>query len=122
MSKTILVVDDEPEICELVSEALREKGYEVLSAQNGKEALELASKHQLDLFILDIYLPDMDGVVIYELLRGMAFYEKTPIIFLTALAGGAKPQLAGIDETAYSIFSKPAKLEEIQAEVARLLQ
>ena len=121
MAKKILIVDDEPDICQLVSEALAEIGYEAISAANGKEALEAASKNQLDLFILDIYLPDTDGVVLYELLLGIPIYERTPIIFLTALAHGTSPQLAGIHDTAYSILPKPTNFKEIQKEVMRLL-
>ena len=122
MNKKIFVVDDEPDICELVSEGLTEIGYEVTSANTGEKALEEISKIQPNLIILDIFIPDMDGVVIYQTLRGMPLFKKTPIIFLTALAQGMRPQLAGLNDQAYSVLPKPISLEEIQKEVKRLLE
>lgn len=121
MSKKILIVDDEPEICELISEGLRDEGYYVSSANTGRAGTELLENKDFDLVILDIYLPDLDGTEIYETMRKMVRHHKTPVIFLTALATGTKPQLAGIHDKAYTIISKPTSLEEIQKEIKRLL-
>lgn len=121
MAKKILLVDDEPEICELISEALEDAGYEVITVQSGAEGIREANRAKPDLIILDIYLPDIDGVVIYEQLRNTTLHQKTPVIFLTALASGTTPKLAGIHDTSYTIIPKPCSLEEIQREVARLL-
>jgi CheY-like chemotaxis protein len=121
MAKKILLCDDEPEICELVSESLKELGYEIFSANTGQAALDMAQKTYFDLFVLDIFLPDIDGVVIYETLRKTTQYDRTPFIFLTALARGTRPQLAGLNDAPYSILPKPSSLEDIQKEVVRLL-
>lgn len=119
--KKILIVDDEPDICKLISEGLHDFGYQVTSAYNGQQGLEEARLKQPDLIILDIFLPDIDGTVVYETLRRMPAHERTPVIFLTALAQGTKPQLQGISGTDYTIIPKPTNLEEIQNEIARLL-
>ncbi len=121
MAKKILMVDDEIEICELVSEGLREEGYEVASANTGRGGIEFLEHKDFDLVILDIYLPDVDGTTIYETMRKTVRHRKTPVIFLTALASGTRPQLAGIDGKDYTVISKPTNLEEIQKEVTRLL-
>ena len=121
MAKKILIVDDEPEICELVSEGLREEGYQVSSANTGRDGIKFLEDKDFDLVILDIYLPDLDGTTIYETMRKMVRHHKTPVIFLTALASGTKPQFAGIHDREYTIISKPASLEEIQKEIERLL-
>lgn len=121
MAKKILMVDDEPDICELVSEGLRDEGYEVVSATTGRGGIEFLEHKDFDLVILDIYLPDVDGTTIYETMRKTVRHCKTPVIFLTALALGTKPQLAGIDGKDYTVISKPTNLEEIQKEVTRLL-
>ncbi len=122
MKKKILMVDDEPEICQLVSERLTDLGYAVTSAHTGQSAWAEIEKDHPDLIILDIFLPDKDGVVIFEELRQNPQYTKIPVIFLTALAQGTKPQLAGVDEATYSILPKPTNLEEVELEVARLLR
>ncbi len=121
MAKKILIVDDEPEICELISEALQDNGYHVSSANTGLAGIELLEHKDFDLVILDIFLPDLDGTTIYETMRKTVRHHKTPVIFLTALASGTKPQLAGVHDKAYTIISKPTNLEEIQKEVTRLL-
>ena len=121
MPKKILIVDDEPEICELIAERLRDDGHEVFSANTGRAGLTHLDQTDFDLVILDIYLPDVEGTAIYEVMRKAVRHRKTPVIFLTALAAGSQPRFAGIDDIAYTIISKPAKLEDIQKEVTRLL-
>ena len=121
MPKKILVVDDELEICELMSEYLTDLGYEVVTTATGKAALKEASKSQFDLIFLDIYLPDEDGVVIYEKIRQMPIHAKTPVIFLTALASGTRFPLLGSKHEQYSIISKPVNLQKIEEEVKGLI-
>src|SRR2546423_424453 len=81
MTKTILVVDDEREIVELVSEYLAESGFLVVSASNGRKALFVARDEKPDLILLDIMMPELDG---YEFVRLYRKERDTPIIFLTA--------------------------------------
>lgn len=80
----ILIVDDEPDIIEFIAYNLKKEGYEVESAGNGKAALELAPKFQPDLIILDIMMPEMDGVEVCKKLRQQPMFEDTLIAFLTA--------------------------------------
>lgn len=117
----ILIVDDEVEICDFLSESLGELGYEVETAHTGKEGLEKALAAPFDLMILDIYIPDEDGVVIYEKVRQTSLHEKTPVIFLTALAEGVKPQLKTASHADYVIISKPTTVKKIHEEIQRLL-
>ncbi|TVY10804.1 response regulator transcription factor [Paenibacillus cremeus] len=78
--ETILLVDDEAEIIELISLYLKKEGYEVLCSSNGAEALEMVAEHRPDLVILDISLPGMDGI---EVCRQLRKSYSTPILFLS---------------------------------------
>ena len=81
-SKTILAVDDRPEILNNVNAALRNH-YKVLGAPSGKMALQIMDRYKIDLFYLDIDMPEMDGFELAKLIRTSGKYSKTPIIFLT---------------------------------------
>ena len=117
----ILIVDDEPEICKGISEYLREAGYETLTAYRGEEGYNQIQDQKPDLVILDLALPDVDGTILYERIRNHAQLRSTKVIFLTAIAGGAPNQLKGIDRPEYSLLSKPISMENLRAEVARVL-
>lgn len=119
--KKILIVDDEPDICDALSEFLKDAGYKTLVAHGGKEALDKTWKENPDLLILDIAMPDMEGTVVYETLRKDPRSKNVKVIFLTALASGAPQQFAGVDRSAYSLLSKPARAEMICREIERLL-
>jgi len=84
-ARTILAVDDRPEILTTVNAALKNH-YKVLGAPSGKIALQIMGKHQIDLFYLDIEMPEMDGFELYENIRKIPKYKNTPIIFLTSNA------------------------------------
>lgn len=84
MSKTILVVDDEKSIVDLIKFRLEKHDYNVLTALSGKEALEIAEEKDLDLVLLDIMMPRMDGYQVLEELRKSPKTEDTPVMFLTA--------------------------------------
>ncbi len=120
--KRILIVDDEPEICEALAEFLHESGYVTLTATGGKEGLNLAFREKPDLIILDIAMPDVDGTVVYEQIRESPETRRIPVIFLTALGVNAPQQFAGIDRSSYSLLSKPAQGEMIRSEIERLLK
>jgi DNA-binding response OmpR family regulator len=81
MSKTIMVVDDEKRLVSLVESYLSQEGYRVVSAYNGKEALNVARREKPDLIVLDVMMPEMDG---YEFMRKHRADNNTPIILLTA--------------------------------------
>ncbi|MFT5206965.1 MAG: CheY-like chemotaxis protein [Candidatus Omnitrophota bacterium] len=85
MSKKILVVDDEADIVILVKSRLESEGYKVLEAHNGEDAITIAQANKPDLIILDIMMPDMDGIEVSNILKEDANLKDIPIIFLTAL-------------------------------------
>src|ERR1051326_122047 len=81
----LLVVEDEPNILELLSASLRYAGFEVITAAGGSEAVQAAQRHRPDLIVLDIMLPDMDGFDVIRRLRGGG--ARVPVVFLTARDG-----------------------------------
>ncbi|OGF47484.1 MAG: hypothetical protein A2452_03110 [Candidatus Firestonebacteria bacterium RIFOXYC2_FULL_39_67] len=85
--KTILVVDDEQNIRQLYSETFKEEGYNVLLASTGAEGLELVSKNTVDLIILDIRLPDIDGLSVLEKLSRDSARKVPPVILNSAYSG-----------------------------------
>lgn len=82
----ILLVDDEPDILEFVSYNLRKQGFEIYTANNGKEAIEVAKSIIPHLILLDVMMPEMDGIETCEELRSDPKLQKTIIAFLTARA------------------------------------
>ena len=88
----ILVVDDEPDIRQVIKRLLRKEGHEVIEASNGREALEIVSYNSPDIILLDVVMPVMDGFKVLRTLRGNPSTEGMPVILLTTLdaAQGAK--------------------------------
>ena len=80
----ILLVDDEPDIIEIVGYNLRNEGYQIFTASNGLEAIKLAKKHIPHLILLDIMMPEMDGIEACEKIRKINSLENVIISFLTA--------------------------------------
>ncbi|CAG0948497.1 Chemotaxis protein CheY [Burkholderiales bacterium] len=83
MRPTILTVDDSPSLRQMVTLTLRQAGFEVLEAEDGKAGLELAKQHDIALVITDQTMPRMDGVTLIAALRALPAYAKRPIIVLT---------------------------------------
>jgi DNA-binding response OmpR family regulator len=86
MSARILIVDDEPDMINLIKLMLRRGGWEVLTATNGVEALEMADRYMPELILLDIMMPGLNGHEVCARLRRDARFEKTPILAFTAQA------------------------------------
>ena len=84
MSKTVLVVDDELDILKIVSFRLKQAGYEVLTAEDGKEGLDLLRKERAGLVLLDIAMPVMDGYELCRIIKSDEALKKIPVVFLTA--------------------------------------
>jgi two-component system alkaline phosphatase synthesis response regulator PhoP len=105
-SKKVLIVDDEPDIIEIISFNLSKEGYEISTAKNGIEALEKANSFKPDLIILDIMMPKMNGVEVCQILRSKPDYNNTLIIFLTALSDEVS-QIKGLETGADDYISKP---------------
>jgi two-component system, OmpR family, KDP operon response regulator KdpE len=114
----ILVVDDEPQIMRFLKPSLKAAGYEVLSADNGKEALRAAATQAPDLVLLDLGLPDMDGKAVIEALRG---WSLVPIIVLSARDREAE-KIAALDLGADDYVNKPFGIGELLARMRAALR
>ena len=117
----ILLVDDEPDIIEIVGYNLKNAGYQVFTANNGKEAIIQAEKHQPHLVILDVMMPVMDGIETCETLRNNPKFAETIITFLTA-RGEDYSQLAGFNAGADDYITKPIKPKLLVSKVKALLR
>ena len=117
----ILLVDDEPDILEIVGYNLKNAGYQIFTANNGKEALSQAEKHLPHLIILDVMMPVMDGVEACEKLRGNPKFTETVITFLTA-RGEDYSQVAGFEAGADDYITKPIKPKLLVSKVKALLR
>jgi DNA-binding response OmpR family regulator len=118
MSKTIMIVDDEKRLVSLVESYLIQEGYRVVSANNGKEALPIASREKPDLIILDIMMPEMDG---YEFMRAHHAEMDTPIILLTARVDDEE-RVIGLELGADDYITKPFSPRELVARVRVVLR
>ncbi|PSR43856.1 DNA-binding response regulator [Rhodococcus sp. AD45-ID] len=115
----VLVVDDEPAITDLVSLALGYEGWIVSVAHDGKTALELQQEQLFDLVVLDIMLPDIDGISMLERLRVLG--RGTPVLFLTAL-DSISDRVLGLTAGGDDYMTKPFSLEELVARLRGLLR
>ena len=117
----ILLVDDEPDILEIVSYNLSAEGYEVFTAKNGIEAVAKAKKKAPHLIILDVMMPEMDGIEACEQIRNTPGLENTIITFLTA-RGEDYSQVAGFDAGADDYITKPFSTRELIARIRAVLR
>lgn len=106
MTKKILLADDEPDILEILKFNLEAEGYEVITAKNGNEAIELAKKEKPQLIILDIMMPGKSGIEVCHILRHTPDFEKTLITFLTALSD-ENTEIKGLETGADDYITKP---------------
>lgn len=119
---TILIVDDEEDIRELIAvNLLREENYKLIEAVNGLEALDFAKKQKPDLIILDLMLPEMDGVKVYKKLRDDVRTQTIPVIMLTA-RGRLEEKIAGLEMGADDYMPKPFSPKELMLRVRNLLR
>lgn len=117
----ILLVDDEPDILEIVGYNLSSEGYQVITAENGADAVKLAKKKKPQLIILDVMMPEMDGIEACEQIRKLPEMEETIITFLTA-RGEDYSQMAGFDAGADDYITKPIKPKVLVSKVKALLR
>lgn len=115
----LLVVDDEPNIRELLSTSLRFAGFEVIAAANGREALEAAEAHNPDLAVLDVMLPDMDGFSVTRKLRATG--RHFPVVFLTA-RDETEDKVTGLTVGGDDYVTKPFSLDEVVARIRAVLR
>jgi two-component system, OmpR family, alkaline phosphatase synthesis response regulator PhoP len=117
----ILLVDDEPDILEFLGYNLKKEGFEVLTASNGKDALQLAKKEVPQLIILDVMMPEMDGIETCRQLREEKELKDVVIAFLTA-RGEDYTQIAGFEVGADDYITKPIKPRVFISRVKALLR
>lgn len=115
----LLVVDDEPNIRELLSTSLRFAGFDVVAAANGREALEAAETHNPDLAVLDVMLPDMDGFTVTRKLRATG--RHFPVVFLTA-RDDTEDKVTGLTVGGDDYVTKPFSLDEVVARIRAVLR
>ena len=117
----ILVVDDEEDILEFLSYNLRAEGYDVIVADNGILAIELAKQEQPSLIILDVQMPDMDGITTCEKIREISSLKETVVTFLTARSEDYS-QIAGFEAGADDYITKPIRPKVLVSRVKALLK
>jgi two-component system alkaline phosphatase synthesis response regulator PhoP len=121
--RKVLIADDDPDILEILRYNLAQEGYEVITAKDGDEALEKARKHQPELIVLDVMMPRKTGVEVCQWLRAQTAFQKTLIIFLTAVSDDLA-QIKGLETGADDYLTKPLSpkvfLSRIQALFRRL--
>ena len=115
----ILIVDDEPDIIEFLSYNLKKEGFDVLSAPNGLEAINIAKRELPDIIILDIMMPVLDGVSACRKMREIPSLKNKIIIFLTA-RGEEYSEVAGFDAGADDYITKPVKMRVLVARINSL--
>lgn len=115
----LLVVDDEPNIRELLSTSLRFAGFDVVAAANGRDALVAAETHNPDLAVLDVMLPDMDGFTVTRRLRASG--RHFPVVFLTA-RDDTDDKVTGLTVGGDDYVTKPFSLDEVVARIRAVLR
>ena len=119
--KKILIADDEPDILEIIQYNLKNEGYEVATAKNGNDALDLAKRFQPDLIILDIMMPGKTGIEVCNLLRMQPAFNDTLIIFLTALSDEGT-EIKGLETGADDYLTKPVSPKVLVSKVNALFR
>jgi len=117
----VLLVDDEPDILEIIGYNLSNEGYTISTAENGKEAVKKAKKEKPHLIILDVMMPEMDGIEACEQIRRLPELNQTIITFLTA-RGEDYSQVAGFEAGADDYITKPIKPKVLISKVKALLR
>ena len=114
----VLVVDDEPQILRALTTNLRGRGYDVASAVTGEDALRAAAEHRPDIVILDLGLPDIDGI---EVVRGLRSWTSVPVIALT-VRDSESDKVAALDAGADDYVTKPFGMDELLARLRAALR
>lgn len=119
--KTLLLVEDDPDLLEILRLTFEMEGYRLVQAMDGEEALKMAHRHGPDLIVLDVMLPKLDGIEVCRQLRAESAFRRVPILMLTAKAEESDVVLGlGIGADDYVV--KPARPRELAARVRNLLK
>ncbi|MGB0951882.1 MAG: response regulator [Planctomycetota bacterium] len=119
--KTLLLVEDDPDLLEVLRLTFEMEGYRLVLATDGEQALDKARRHAPDLMILDLMLPKLDGIEVCRRLRGEAGFQRLPILMLTA-KGEEADIVLGLGIGADDYLVKPARPRELVARVRSLLR
>lgn len=119
--KKILIVDDEPDILDFLKYNLKKEGYSVITAADGRRAISIAELEKPDLIILDIMMPELDGIETCRLLRENPAFRETPITFLTARDEDFS-QIAALDVGGDDYITKPIKPRVLMSRIQALLR
>ena len=118
--KKVLIADDEPLIVDAIAKALKMEGYDILRANNGQDALQVARSKKPDLILLDIKMPVMDGVSACKTVRSDPFLKSTPVIMITAMDSESNI-VSALEAGADDYIIKPFRLDEIKKKITKLL-
>ncbi len=117
----IMVIDDEPKLRQFLKEILELREYEVLTAENGPDALQQLKRQKVHLILLDLMMPVMDGYEVYHLLKENPETRDVPVIIVTA-RGERKDRQLGIDSAPYNYLAKPFQTEDLMLKVREVLR
>ncbi|MBL7070533.1 MAG: response regulator [Candidatus Omnitrophica bacterium] len=121
MAKKILIVEDEAQLVEMIKMRLEASGYEVISAHDGQEGLDKAKKEKLDLIILDLMLPKIDGYKVCRMLKFDEKYKQIPIILFSARAQDEDKKM-GEEVGADAYITKPFDPQVLLGKIKELLK
>jgi len=121
VKQKILIVDDEPDILELIEYNLKKEGYQVFLASNGQDGITVAKKVHPDLIILDIMMPKMDGIEACRIMRAIPEFKNTFMVFLTARSEEYS-EIAGFNVGADDYIAKPIKPRALVSRINAILR
>jgi two-component system chemotaxis response regulator CheY len=120
MAKTVMVIDDSATLRMVVSDTLKNSGYETIEANDGREALQKLTGQRVHLIVCDVHMPNMDGITFVKELKEMPRYKFTPVLMLTTESQERKKQ-EGKDVGVKAWIIKPFKPEQILSAVEKLI-
>lgn len=121
MAKKVLVVDDEPEMVEMIKMRMEQNGYKVLSALSGEDCIKIAEKEHPDAILLDVLLPGISGFEVCRRLKQNKTTKDIPVIMVTALIG-EDAEAKGLERGANYFISKPFNPDELLSEVKTAIE
>jgi two-component system, OmpR family, alkaline phosphatase synthesis response regulator PhoP len=119
--QTILVVDDEQDLLDLIEYNLRKEGFGVLTSDSGEKGIELARRRKPDLILLDIMMPGMDGIEVCSTIKSDPETQNIPVVFLTA-RGDEKSEISGLDLGADDYLFKPISTSKLVSRIKAILR
>jgi CheY-like chemotaxis protein len=124
MSKKILIVDDEPQLLNMIKKRLEGNNYQVITANDGRQGIDKAKNERPDLIVIDIMMPHMDGGTAVRKLKEDVSTNKIPVIFLTAVVTKKEEEVqqgVNIDNTSYPAIAKPIDPEKFLRKIREVL-